>query len=478
MCALGRCRNACRSSRDCPAGTHCLVEPATGLSACSLDQVDGCDASGCPDGFACRQHQCVNLCGAIVRCPDGVCQDSICLPPPDDAGVPTSDAGSCHGPHCDPVIDLALDGDRALVVTTSGEVWGWGDATGGALGDRLEMHMACATCSSTPVRALGPDGTPWVDAVAIAIGGPSCVVRRDGTVWCWGSNYDHQLGNGMTVDTDVPVQVLAVDDAGVQAPLDQVIAIDNDGDQSCVIRGPARDVWCWGGNEEGALGDGTTMPRATAVRASELGTGITEIDVMARRTVSLDSSGTLRGVGINTCQMLGVTATDPMVSGTTLPMAGVAEVTSSIFDTCAIGMDGSLRCWGFGAQVTGHAMGLPACAGCGSGDDPCTPVPQPILQPRNHPLVHLFGHGYGAILGVDADGGLWAWGGMFDEPFSPSADPVQIYPSGVADAYMNHAACMRTSAGDVLCFGANDVGQLGRGTTSASEADIALVVWP
>jgi len=92
-CAIGRCREACRVSTDCPTQSRCLVDPATHVHVCSLE-VDSCRTHPCPLGFVCRDDACVNACGSLVDCPDGVCVDGACARAPGpDAGSPLADAG-------------------------------------------------------------------------------------------------------------------------------------------------------------------------------------------------------------------------------------------------------------------------------------------------------------------------------------------------------------------------------------------------
>lgn len=81
VCTLGRCRAQCATSRDCPIAARCLADPATGIGACSLVDVDDCGGGGaCASGLVCHDAKCVNACGSIVQCPDGVCQGSVCIP--------------------------------------------------------------------------------------------------------------------------------------------------------------------------------------------------------------------------------------------------------------------------------------------------------------------------------------------------------------------------------------------------------------
>jgi alpha-tubulin suppressor-like RCC1 family protein len=125
----------------------------------------------------------------------------------------------------------------------------------------------CARRSGGGVRCWGADdhgqlgdGAPLADRAAPAdvtgLGGATgisvgtrhaCAVLGSGQVWCWGRNSSGQLGNGTTTDSAVPVMVSGLTDAR------QVSA---GGDHSCAIRATGRVV-CWGRNDRGQLGNGT-----------------------------------------------------------------------------------------------------------------------------------------------------------------------------------------------------------------------------
>lgn len=100
VCAIGRCRAACATSADCSVGARCLVDPTSGSRVCSLS-VDGCATHACARGFVCVDDACVNACGSLVECPDGVCSDGACVAIASDAGPPPdaaiADAGSDGG---------------------------------------------------------------------------------------------------------------------------------------------------------------------------------------------------------------------------------------------------------------------------------------------------------------------------------------------------------------------------------------------
>lgn len=81
------------------------------------------------------------------------------------------------------------------------------------------------------------------DAVDVVAGSEhACALRKDGTVWCWGSGYQGNLGDGRGGDPRGPVRVPGIDDA-------EQIATDEDAWTTCAIRKGGR-LTCWGWSGE------------------------------------------------------------------------------------------------------------------------------------------------------------------------------------------------------------------------------------
>jgi hypothetical protein len=79
------------------------------------------------------------------------------------------------------------------------------------------------------------------DVVDASVGYHTCVVKGDGTVWCWGQNREGQLGDGTQIDRAQPVQVKEIHDAR---------EVDVYGSTTCV-RTQSDQAWCWGGGFKG-----------------------------------------------------------------------------------------------------------------------------------------------------------------------------------------------------------------------------------
>ncbi|MEM7152827.1 MAG: protein kinase [Myxococcota bacterium] len=116
-------------------------------------------------------------------------------------------------------------GPMHVCVIRPESVWCWGDGRGGATGDPSRPQ------GSRPTKIEG-----LTDATSLALGRDhSCAVRSAGTVACWGTNADGQLGDGTTEDHTTPVELSVVD----------VVELRSDHARTCA-RQSSGAVHCWG----------------------------------------------------------------------------------------------------------------------------------------------------------------------------------------------------------------------------------------
>ncbi len=151
------------------------------------------------------------------------------------------------------VVELCVGAAFACGRRSDGHVLCWGENTEGQLGDGIEGERAD---SATEVRALD-------DVLHVACGDAhACALRSDASVWCWGENDAGQLGQPLDVEiAREPRRVEGLTDA-------RALALGPGASCATFDSGPPR---CWGDNDTGQLGDGSTHSSATPIAATAVG---------------------------------------------------------------------------------------------------------------------------------------------------------------------------------------------------------------
>lgn len=238
--------------------------------------------------------------------------------------------------------------------------------------------------------------------------GFSCqVLTSTETAQCWGENDFGVLGDGTTTSSATPVQVTG---------LTQVVSIEVADAHACALTA-AGTVFCWGDRQGGALGDGpdtgTGRTNSTPVQVHDLG-----------RVVAL-----AQGLGYR--------------------------------DSCAIVYGGKVTCWGLG-----HDGQL----GNGTKDKNLTPGFVSGLT-----SAVSVGVGPGFTCATTARGSEFCWGsddkgqlGIGTMSEKDSTRPVQVLgvTQAVDTAVGDSHACILDRSGHARCWGRNQWGQLGTGTTT------------
>jgi alpha-tubulin suppressor-like RCC1 family protein len=155
------------------------------------------------------------------------------------------------------VVALSAGARHSLALLADGTVWAWGDNNRGQLG------VSSIPYSYTPVQVESIEGGFLSEVTAISAGDQfSLALKADGTVWAWGQNEFGQLGDNTKTDRSIPAQVL--DPAGENF-LTDIIEISA-GDAHCLALKSDGSVWAWGNNIHHRLGDGTGTDRKTPVQ--------------------------------------------------------------------------------------------------------------------------------------------------------------------------------------------------------------------
>jgi hypothetical protein len=455
-----------------------LVDPVSGVGSCSLD-VDACATHGCPRGFVCQNDQCLNACGSIVACPDGLCVDGACIPVRGDAGVLPLDAGR-PTPHITSIVGANQHFCAIGTDPSSGAsgLWCWGQSATQELGDRLVAHGACAACSPVPVRVLDASGAPMMGVTAVAganadsvvgsTAGYTCAVIGGG-VQCWGT-----IGNNAYGPSPQPIH-----DAITSMPLTDVRSIDAAMVHACVRVGAAGDVSCWGTGSDGQLGTGMTTDAADAVRATQIPSTATSLALAWLHTLALMPDGSMLSVGNNDGLGFGTTATSPVTTASMSTEAAASFVATGRGVTCIVARsDQSVQCFGWVSPlVAQNAMDTNCPLGA------CTLAPTVIPAPTGETIAGLTigaGNPASTVCIWTASGRAYCAGST---ALALSATAFAAVPnlSNVAEiAAGNEAMCARTMSGEVWCWGIGENGELGRGTMGSPFGDPVpqRVLWP
>jgi alpha-tubulin suppressor-like RCC1 family protein len=187
-------------------------------------------------------------------------------------------------------------------------------------------------------------------ATAIAVGDEhSCALLSDGTVKCWGLNFAGELGDGTNnYNSNNPVSVSGISNAK---------AIAAGGSHSCALLSNGT-VKCWGRNEHGELGNGTTGDSTnsnTPVSVSGI-SNATAIAAGPADTCAVLSDGTAECWGFNASGQLGNgTTTDSATPVSVSGITNAAAISAGAYHSCALLSDGTVKCWGFnGAGELGN----------------------------------------------------------------------------------------------------------------------------
>ena len=340
--------------------------------------------------------------------------------------------------------------------------------------------IADLSTTTTSLPASSPTTTPQIStttlpanrATAITAGSShSCALRQDGAITCWGSNEQGQLGNGTSgedADSSVPVRVTGITDT---------TAITAGHSHSCALHQNGT-ITCWGSNGRGQLGNGTDGEDADSsvpVRVTGI-TDATAITTAGAHTCALHQTGAISCWGSNQFGQLG-NGTNGEDADSSVPVRvnGITDataITTGIYHSCALHQNGTITCWG----NNGYGQ-------LGNGTTQSSSVPVGVLDITDATAItagggFLFGshscalHQTGVIScwGENSNGQLG--NGQSGED-ADSSVPVRV--NGITNATAittgwEHS-CALHQDGTISCWGSNDRGRLGTGQSTVSLRD-------
>ncbi len=235
--------------------------------------------------------------------------------------------------------------NHSLAIDTDGNLWIWGYNSVGQLGDGTAENR------TEPVQVT-IDSKPDAKFTQIAAGSHhSLAIDTEGNLWAWGYNSDGQLGDGTKEDKNKPIQVTIESKPNakftqIAAGRSHSLAVDTEG-----------NLWAWGSNDAGRLGNGTTVQQTKPVQITGIQGSIKQIEA-GFHSLALDEDGNLWGWGHNFYGELGNGTTEnnvltpQKITVKSNESIKFSKIAAGMTCTFAIDTDGNL--WATGQNQNGQ----------------------------------------------------------------------------------------------------------------------------
>ncbi|MBN1439621.1 MAG: hypothetical protein JW929_09450 [Anaerolineales bacterium] len=418
---------------------------------------------------------------------------------------------------------VAAGGYHSCALTADGAVLCWGNNKYGQLGENTAVPLTEPTAEPTrgetkapPTSTPSPTPEPANRAVSIAAGrSHSCAVTTAGGVRCWGKNEHGELGNGTFTDSIIPVDVIGLSSGAAEVAVGW--------GHSCALMANG-GVKCWGYNKNGELGNrsGEDLNRPVDVRG--LSGGVAALEAGDDHTCALLSDGRVKCWGFNLYGQLG----DGTAENRSAPVevaglhGAVKAVAAGWGHTCALYETGGVKCWGnnhygqLGIEaekenihepVTASGLAYGATALAADGGQTCVITDRNLVmcwgnnkygqlgdgtaEVRKLPVVVVgltlkpaaIGVGWNHTCVVDAEGEMACWGWNYYGQLGNGMRTTSTVPLR-ADAMMGGIVrialgwghvCSIADGGGAQCWGLNEFGQVGDGSTADSYLPIDVL---
>lgn len=348
------------------------------------------------------------------------------------------------------LVDVQLD--HGCAIRRDGELDCWGRNPSGQLG------------SGTLISSIAPQPVDGGHAYTRVATGRShtCALASDaGTmVYCWGTDGNGELGTGaVTENASTPTAI-----AGVTGTFVDVTAGFN---HSCALLTNGQ-LYCWGRNANGQLGDGTTTTRQIPVRVDAAGPAdFVAVSANGNFTCAIRATDKLYCWGVNDFDQLGLDSPATSVLVPTLVSVGaVAKIAAGATHACATLATGALRCWGRNAS---GELGL------GMSGDP-HPTPEAVGASLDW-MLPATGQGLHTC-GIRATGELWCWGsgssGQLGMGSLASFNVPTLVPSVEtwSQVSLGSDSSCGIRGGKLFCWGSDLNGTLGSGVAFTAPTKI------
>jgi alpha-tubulin suppressor-like RCC1 family protein len=353
-------------------------------------------------------------------------------------------------------------------VTPTSAAWCWGGkAPGVELG---ELGSGSPYGTLVPTMVTGGLSFTQISAGWLH----TCGLTTNQAAYCWGRNEYGVLGDGSSLydPSFIPVAVRG----GLSFAALSVGSFHNCGVTT------SNAAYCWGKNDVGELGLGTTGPESCYTGGANVPCSTIPLAVAGGLAFSMVSAGGELSCGVTTtgvgyCWGQGALGDGSFHSSLVpVPVSGgltfVAISAGPYGTSCGLTTSGAAYCWGYGPL--------------GDGTSNSSLVPVPVLGGLTFVTLST---GDGTSCGITGGGDAYCWGGAIGNGSSAgSLVPVLVSAElkftsiSVGRAYTGDGppafACGVTTDGTTFCWGSNAAGELGNGTTTSSRVPVKIAGQP
>lgn len=315
------------------------------------------------------------------------------------------------------------------------------------------MAGAACACDSRESDPFASEADPIGLAKAVAAGGnETCIITEASTLQCWGANEHGQLGNGAVEAIGYAHAVVGL--------TGNVSAVSIGSSHACAVTS-AGALKCWGSNETGQLGDGTTVDSAVPIDVVGLSEHVRTVSAGADTTCAVLDSGSVRCWGDGLA---------PVPVPMTAFSSDAAKVSVGTSHVCIVSTAGGARC--LGRNDSGE-LGDGTTTSSFDGAVDVVGLGTDVVATSNS-------FGFTCALTAGGDVKCWGYGRdgqLGDGAWSNSAVPVNVLRVARASTVDTGTfmACALSADGRVKCWGQNGVGALGAGTVGTATVPVEVV---
>ena len=313
----------------------------------------------------------------------------------------------------------------------------------------------------------------------------ACVIASDNKLYCWGRNHRGQLGNNSTADSSKPV---AVNMTGVLAGK-TIKQISSGAYHTCVVASDD-NAYCWGENMKGQLGNNSTANSSVPVKVDTSGAlagkTIKQISTGHYHTCAVASDDKIYCWGENNNGELGngstVDSRVPVAVNMTGVLAGktIKQMSVGTYNTCVIASDDKVYCWGSNAygQVGNNSL-----------TDSTVPVAVNATGVLAGKTIKQISVGHHRACVIASDDKMYCWGNnmggaLGNGSTADSHIPVSVNMSGVLAGKVIRRisigafhTCVDATDNKIYCWGSNNYGQLGNNSTANSGVPTTIYIF-